>query len=140
MNKRKSLCIVLFVLTISSTFLGIVMISAENNNNNYLAHSEKEGDFLSRKDGLKSANGVNNLNYSSIFRNTTIIRRGFQSINITVNVSGFATANKTYMRIYFTNNTNLLLNMSHIPGTTTNFTYTYTPEGNSRPCTRSHSS
>ena len=32
MNKKKSLCIVLFVLTISSTFLGIAIISAENNN------------------------------------------------------------------------------------------------------------
>jgi len=128
MNKRKSLCIVLFFLTISSTFLGIVMISAENNNN-YLAHSDQESDFLNRKDGLKSANGVNSLNYSSIFRNTTIIRRGFQSINITVNVSAFTTANKTYMHVYFTNNTDLIFNMSYIPGTNKNFTFTYTPEG-----------
>jgi len=33
------------------------------------------------------------------------------------------------MHVYFTNNTDLIFNMSYIPGTNKNFTFTYTPEG-----------
>ncbi len=131
MNKKKTFCIVLFFLLVFNTFLGIALLSAENNkDSDNFRYVGQDSEFLDRKDKLKSANGVNTLNYSSIFRNTTIIRRGFQSINITVNVSGFLAANKTYMRIYFTNNSDSLFNMSYIPGTNKNFTYTYTPRGN----------
>ena len=128
MNKRKSLFIIVFFLTISITFLSIVASSTENKND-YMFTINQENNFLNKEDELKTSNGEISLSYSSIFRNTTIIRRGFDSINITVNVSAFATATKTYMRIYFTNNTNVLINMSYIPGTNKNFTYTYTPEG-----------
>ncbi len=97
----------------------------ENSHNNYTYTKKPNNEFE-----LKSAAGEKSLNSSSIEQNTTIIRRGFESVNFTVNVSGFIDANQTFMQIKFTNNTVInSYNMSLVSGTSDIFTYTYSPSG-----------
>ncbi len=76
---------------------------------------------------LKSAAGEISLNSSSIEQNATRIRRGFDSVNFRVNVSGFIDANQTFMHIEFTNGTSDNYNMSLVSGTSDTFTKTYSP-------------
>ena len=76
---------------------------------------------------LKSAADEKSLNSSSIEQNATRIRRGFDSVNFRVNVSGFIDANQTFMYIEFTNGTSYDYNMSLVSGTSDTFTKTYSP-------------
>jgi hypothetical protein len=112
---------------LSSTFLCIILLKNDNQNDNH-KDNYVSSENLNNEFELKSANG-DALNQSSIFQNTSAIRRGFESIKFMVNVSGFEYANKTYMKIHFTNGSVIKFNMSYIDVTNKNFTFTYSPKG-----------
>ncbi len=80
------------------------------------------------KSEILPKNAGTSLAYSSIYRNATIIRQVFQSVNFTINASAsvFPSANSVKMQIKYSNNTALNYSMTKI-GSTTNYTYTYTP-------------
>ena len=126
MKARKSYFTFLIFLILFSTFFGIILLNGDNENNDYNyngAVSEK----VDNKFTLKSANDVA-LNQSSIFQNVTTLRRGFESINFTINASRF-TANYTKMSIDFSNGSSDTFNMTLQSGTLSNFTIAYSPSG-----------
>jgi len=71
----------------------------------------------------------NSLNSSNIWQNTSQVLRVYESIYFEVNISGFHDhgGNATVMQISFTNGSTLDYNMTRV-GSTSNYTYTYTPE------------
>ncbi len=119
----------LFIIT------GIVLVLALNSNdsNSFTVSKDDEfnlnaknlEDFNSKIKPKLSSNEIP-LPYDNITRNTTIVRRVFESINITIDVSGFQGANITYMEITFTNNSVNEYNMSKVGPML--FSYTYSPE------------
>lgn len=124
MKARKSYFIFLIFLILFSNFAGMILLKDDNSDfKQNSAVSEK----VDNKFTPKSANGVA-LNQSSIFQNTSVIRRGFDAINFTVNVSDFQYADSVEMYISFTNDSIVPFNMSRI-GLTDNFTIAYAPEG-----------
>ncbi|MGV9172103.1 MAG: hypothetical protein ACOC44_01555 [Promethearchaeia archaeon] len=77
---------------------------------------------------ISDSNITKALNYSSISRNRSVVRRVFQSVNISVNVSGYSSnANFTKMYIRFFDDTIKSFNMTETADGE-KFTYTYTPE------------
>ena len=126
MKGRRLFFTVLILFLLSSTYIWIIFLNNDNQNVNHKGNVNEE---LNNVFEPKSANGQKALNYSSIERNVTIIRRGFDSINFTVNVSGFIGANETWMDIRFSNSTPRSYNMSREMGTIDSYTYEYAPMG-----------
>ncbi len=126
MKERNLYFTLLIFLILFSTFFGIILLKGDNQNNDY-NYNDEISEKVDNEFKLKTANG-GALNQSSIFQNTSAIRRGFDAINFTVNVSDFQYADSVKMQISFTNNSIVLFNMSRI-GATDNFTIAYAPEG-----------
>ena len=79
------------------------------------------------EEDLKLASNGKDLNYTSIYRNTTQpIHKVFDSIKITVNTYGFADIKNTTMIIWFSQDFPVKYNMTKV-GSTTNYTKIYTP-------------
>ncbi len=127
MKKRKTLCFILLFLTFSCSFLSLFSISA-NNESNYLASSNEKSEYLYQENKLRSSNAINTLNFSQIYQNASIIRRGFESVYFEVNVSILEHANRTKIEIYFPNNTKSKIEMNYRLTTNKNFTYEYKPK------------
>jgi len=130
MKGRRLFFTVLILLLLSSTYIWIIFLNNNNQNVNTNHKDNMNEDYYSVFEP-KSANGQKALNYSSIERNVTILRRGFDSINFTVNVSDFISlgANETWMDITFSNSSLRSYNMSREIGTFDSFTYEYAPTG-----------
>ena len=129
MKERNLYFTILIFLILFTTFFGIILLNGDNvehkNNNN-----NADIDYINNEVDPKSSNGALALNQTLIFQNTSAIRRGFESINFTVNVSDFLPyANNVTMQISFSNNTDGFFNMTKMIGTTDNFTVAYTPSG-----------
>ncbi len=129
LNKKQLQHVLIISLIIISIFFSIASIS-EYSKQEYNSRENRVNEIFNIKQLPKTANIQKKaLNYSDLHQNATQIRRVFDSINFTLNASGFAGANFTLMQISFTNNTVRNFTMLHI-NYTTNFTYTYTPEYN----------
>ncbi|MFO8019074.1 MAG: hypothetical protein R6U96_10595 [Promethearchaeia archaeon] len=76
---------------------------------------------------VSTSNPTKALNYSSISRNRSEVRRRFQSVNITVNVSAYEGANHTEMSIHFFDGTITRLEMNETAEGEERFYKTYTP-------------
>ena len=118
-NFIKSTFILFFFLGI---FFNLVLIT-QNNNYSNLDNNPNEENLI---DIRTSQSGKKALNYSSITRNDTIIYRFFDSIKLTVNVSGFDNVKYTFMQIDFSNRSVGSYNMSFIE--TDIYSYVYSPK------------
>ncbi|MHA1724648.1 MAG: hypothetical protein ACTSXH_07375 [Promethearchaeota archaeon] len=127
----KACLLVLLLVFISFNF--IFLSGVFNPQDNYTISdidSEKKKEILTENDEispLSSFNGQTPLNYSNIWKNVTRpIRRYFEAINFTVNVSGYANkgVNKTKIQILFNDGTTLTEDMTPI-GNQYNNTWTH---------------
>ncbi len=127
MKGRRLQFMMLIFLLLFSTFFGIILLKSDNQTYDYKYNDEvSEKPYNEFK--LKSSNGV--LNQSLIFQNVTTIRRGFESINFTINASEFDPyADNAKMHIYFSNGSDGPFNMTPQSGTPSNFTIAYSPSG-----------
>lgn len=128
LNRKKNYAIIFISFIITSLFLSILISPTykQNNPSQTNVGSSNENNF--QKEAFKTSNGEKPLNYSSIYRNTTIIRRGFESIEFKINASGYYEdngANHTIMQISFTNGT--VKNYTMIFEYMHNFSYVYKP-------------
>ncbi|MHA1491120.1 MAG: hypothetical protein ACTSRI_15915 [Promethearchaeota archaeon] len=130
MKEKKYIQIILIGFILSSIVLNIALISENGTQDFTLKNDNKEIDDLSDTYSPKCANGQKPLSYSAIHRNATIIRRAFESINITVDVSDFLIegANETYMIISFSNNTDNIYKMTNT--SVSHYNYIFTPAYN----------
>jgi hypothetical protein len=126
---RKSLYSIVFFLILTSLFVGISMITESNQIND----SDLSKSIDTSKDNTKlklSAIG-DPINSQAIIQNTSIVRRVFESVNFTVNITEFLDegGNKTQIVLIFQQAEHDLpptktFNMTQI-GTSNNWTYTY---------------
>ncbi len=129
MRKRKpSTKLFLILFTFATLFLSSWLASINTNNGIALGTEQESAlfDFQNVPDLKSSANG-DSLDYSSIHQNGTTVYRLFESLEFTINASKFTNPNYTIMQIHYSNNNVEDFNMEYVPGTDTNFTYTYTP-------------
>lgn len=126
MKTRNLYFTILIFLILFSTFFGIILLNSDNgkHENNY---NKADSEYTNNPIDPKSSNGA--LNQSLIFQNVTTIRRGFESINFTINASEFPHAVNASMRISFSNNSVSTFNMTLQSGTLSNFTIAYSPSG-----------
>ena len=127
-RKNSTTRLFLTVFTCTVIILSIWAVTA-NLERRFTLNSEQESVFDDFQDtiDLKSSNNGLSLNYSSIHQNSTTVYRLFESVEFTINASGFVNPNYTIMRIHYFNNDAEDFNMDYVSGTDTNFTYTYTP-------------
>ncbi len=127
--KKRSHCFlyisfVLFII-LSSVYLASVNLD-KNQNSSYIENMSSNG-MLNTENLKLSSNGRITLNLTEISQNTTIVRRVFQSINFTINTTGFTNVNFT--QIVFPDAISTVpINMSQSVGE--NWTYVYTPAYN----------
>lgn len=127
MKKAKNLHLTYFILgIIVISIIGIFFLVPTTN-----LEEEKINRLLSDgyfyENNLKTAdNGIEPLNYSSIFQNVTSLNRLFDSIYFKVNVSGFNDVNYSIMQISYQNN--VFKNFSMNVLNNDEFDYVYTPE------------
>ncbi|MFX1289087.1 MAG: hypothetical protein ACFFFY_11085 [Promethearchaeota archaeon] len=130
MNRKSgSIRLLLFIVFIFAMIIFSTWAVSININNNFLLNTEQENEFYDFQNNfnLKSSQNGITLNYSSIHQNATTAYRLFESIEFTINASGFINPNYTIMQIHYSNNVLENFNMDYVFGTNTNFTYTYTP-------------
>ncbi|MFX0187578.1 MAG: hypothetical protein ACFE8A_07580 [Candidatus Hodarchaeota archaeon] len=126
MKRKNAICTILIFFLLLSLFLNVGIFSINNQIN-------KNNKFFKEKEYMEidlQPKTSQSLNYSSIYKNASIIYRGFHSINFTINASDFQYVNYTRIRISFRNNTVGIYDMTYVPGTNKNFTFTYTPAYN----------
>jgi hypothetical protein len=124
-NKTKVFSSVILFLIITTLFLGVITIQSSPNSNKALIIKNEE-QFTDDIIFPKSAN--DDISYEKIFQNASVIRRGFESINFTVNVSNIQYAENTSIEINFPNSTIYQFEMDYVETSNKNFTYTYTPQ------------
>ena len=130
MKEKKYIQIILISFILSSIVLNFALNSENGAQDFTLKNDNKEIDDLCDIYSPESAYDPKPLSYSAIHRNATIIRRAFESINITVDVSAFLSeiANKTYMIISFSNNIDKEYEMTNT--SVSHYNYTFTPAYN----------
>ena len=117
MRNKKTYAIAITLLTISSIFIGLGLISTKNNHDNGLCFEDSD-----EMDNLKVAGRV------EIYANATDVFRLFEAVNITVDVSDYSPANYTEIQIPYLNNTVYNYNMTWVKDQI--FSYNYTPGEN----------
>lgn len=120
--KKKIFSLTFVVLIIIGIFL--VLPFHQQQNSQILVDVTRESDNFN----LKNAdNGFPSLDYSSVYRNTTLVYRSFESIHFEVNTSDYINVDSVNLQVSFTNNTVNIYPMIQ-EGSTSNYTYIYTPE------------
>ena len=127
MNKAKFFSRIIIILMTTSILLSLLIFPTNNYPNEIQIDLGNNNDENFQEENLKTSN--KDLNYTSVFQNTSFIRRDFESLYFEVNVSQFEYANKTSIEIEFPNNTLQSFEMNYTIGTTMNFTYEYKPKG-----------
>ena len=123
-TSRLRFTIIIFLILFITIF-GITLLKNDNQNNDY-KYNGAVSENVNNEFELKSATAINQ---TLIFQNVTTLRRGFESINFTINASEFTYANEAKMRIAFSNNSDSTFNMTLQSGTLSNFTIAYSPSG-----------
>jgi len=129
MKTKRIICITLTILIIFGASFSIISTLNDNLNTEQKMNDKvlNENQILEDEDLKFASNGLKDLNYTSIYRNTTEpIRKVFESIKVTVNTYGFVDVKNTTMKLWFDPYTPTVYNMTKV-GTTTNYTITYTP-------------
>lgn len=116
---------IIIFLILFITIFGITLLKNDNQNNDY-KYNGAVSENVNNEFELKSATAINQ---TLIFQNVTTIRRGFESINFTINASEFTDADEAKMRIDFSDDSDSTLNMTSQSGTPFNFTIAYSPNG-----------
>jgi hypothetical protein len=128
MNKQnKKLGLILTIILISaicSSFVSFFVNFQIDNNDGVIE------DFDNYVDDLKTSdNGNPPLSYSSFYQNTSSVYRLLESIKFNIDVSDFAYANYSIIKVDYPDDTVENFDMEHVSGTN-NFTYTYSPKYN----------
>lgn len=123
-NKRfikKALIFLIFI----GVALNIALITQFNNPTYRDSYNDLNDDNL--KDIKLAQNKIKSLNYSAITRDKEEIYRLFESVEFTVNVSGFDNVKETFMQIDFSNSSRVEYNMSKIVEPDI-YSYVYSPK------------
>ncbi|MFX0137185.1 MAG: hypothetical protein ACFFDN_26330, partial [Candidatus Hodarchaeota archaeon] len=105
MKRKNAICIIFIFFMLSSGIFSIIIHSSNLHDNDFKSSDNCDDiNNFNRENKLKSSNGPLTLNYTDIERNSSVIYRSFESINITIDISGYKYGNKSYIRIYFSNN------------------------------------
>jgi len=131
--KLKKIIFTLFLFYIIGGSFFCIMPAKTNEFNagilnfNFLGENKKNEKI---KNEPKESASLPPLKYSAFHRNSSVIRRNFQSVNFTLNVSMFSGANKSILQLTYPDNTVKNLTMTIQNGTIHNYTRTITPKYN----------
>ncbi|MFX1259141.1 MAG: hypothetical protein ACFFAN_14905 [Promethearchaeota archaeon] len=129
MKQRKIFCIFMLSFVLSSIIFSFWLISINDRQNINFKRDDSKKENLNTEIKPRTANKKKAITPGNISQNDTIIYRSFDSVNFTVNVTGFEAVSYAIMQISFTNNTVKNYTMTFIDGSyADNYTYTYTPE------------
>ena len=113
MRNKKTYAIAITLLTISSIFLGLGLISTNNSSNIGLNFEDYDED-----NNLKTAGLL------TVYSNVSEVFRLFETVNITVDVSNYSPANFTEIQIPYLNNSVYNYNMTSMGNDIFSFNYT----------------